>query len=126
MFCCNPEAFSYKLVVLLVNFSFSVSLRIFLTIFFCFSVNRENYEPNNSRYCDEVRLMLKVLDRAQPEDCLRTLHLTKGNMHHAIKLVKLKKLVKAHGVTDHDLLSTLQIEDWDVAKAASYIMKRLQ
>jgi hypothetical protein len=59
-------------------------------------------------------------------DCLRTLHLTKGNMHHAIKLVKLKKLVKAHGVTDHDLLSTLQIEDWDVAKAASYIMKRLQ
>ena len=41
-------------------------------------------------------------------------------MHHAIKLVKLKKLVKVHGVTDHDLLSTLQIEDWDVAKAASY------
>ena len=97
---------------------------MFYNIFF--SVNRENYEPNNSRYCDEVRLMLKVLDRAEPEDCLRTLHLTKGNMHHAIKLVKLKKLVKAHGVTDHDLLSTLQIEDWDVAKAASYIMKRLQ
>ena len=62
---------------------------MFYNIFF--SVNRENYEPNNSRYCDEVRLMLKVLDRAQPEDCLRTLHLTKGNMHHAIKLVKLKK-----------------------------------
>ena len=47
-------------------------------------------------------------------------------MHHTIKLVKLKKCVKAHGLTDHDLLSTLQIEDWDVAKAASYIMKRLQ
>ena len=54
------------------------------------------------------------------------MNLTKENMHHAIKLVKLKKFVKAHGVTDHDLLSTLQIEDWDVAKAASYIMKRLQ
>ena len=43
--------------------------------------------------------MMKVLDRAQPDDCLKTLHLTNGNMHHAIKLVKLKKLIKVHGVT---------------------------
>ena len=60
------------------------------------SVFRENQEFG---YGDEVRLMMKVLDRAQPDDCLKTLHLTNGNMHHAIKLVKLKKLIKVHGVT---------------------------
>merc|ERR1739838_845809 len=86
----------------------------------------ESTPESKSGFGDEVRLMMKVLDRAQPDDCLKTLHLTNGNMHHAIKLVKLKKLIKVHGVTDQDMLSTLQIEDWDVAKAASYIMKRLQ
>ena len=90
-----------------------------------FSANRENQE-SSSGYCDEVRLMMKVLDRAKPDDCLKTLQLTNWDMHHAIKLVKLKKLIKVDRVTDDDMLSTLQNEDWDVAKAARHIMKRLQ
>ena len=70
--------------------------------------------------------MMKVLDRAQPDDCLKTLQLTKGNMHQAIKLVKLKKLIKVDRVSDQEMLYTLENQGWDVARAASSIMKRLQ
>ena len=69
---------------------------------------------------------MKVLDRAQADDCLKTLQLTNWDMHHAIKLVKLKKLIKVECVTDEDMLATLKQEAWDVAKAASFIMRRLQ
>lgn len=70
--------------------------------------------------------MMKVLDRADSEECGKALQMTNRNMHHAIKLVKLKKLIKVNSVTDADMLSTLEAQGWDVAKAASYIMKRLQ
>ena len=79
-----------------------------------------------TNYSDEVRLMMKVLDRAQPDECLKTLQLSNGNMHHAIKLVKLKRLIKYDQVTDGEMLATLERQGWDVAKAASLIMKRLQ
>lgn len=85
-----------------------------------------HYFCQDTEFGDEVRIMMKVLDRADPSECRRSLQLTKKNMHHAIKLVKLKKLIKAHGVTDADLLATLMSEGWDVAKAASCVMKRLQ
>ena len=64
--------------------------------------------------------MMKVLDRADSEECGKALQMTNRNMHHAIKLVKLKKLIKVNSVTDADMLSTLEAQGWDVA---SYIMK---
>jgi hypothetical protein len=36
----------------------------------------------------------------QAEDCLSALNLTQWNIHHAIKLVKLKNLIKVDYVTD--------------------------
>jgi hypothetical protein len=76
---------------------------------------------------DEVRIMMKVMGSCvQAEDCLSALNLTQWNIHHAIKLVKLKNLIKVDYVTDNEMLATLHAEGWDVAKAAGYIMKRLQ
>ena len=77
--------------------------------------------------CDEVRIMMKVMGRcAQAEQCLLALNLTNWSIHHAIKFVKLKNLIKVQHVSDQDLLQTLETESWDVAKAAGHIMKRLQ
>ena len=71
--------------------------------------------------------MMKVLGRCgRPEDCLSSLQMTHWNLQHAIKLVKLKNLIKVDRVTDQDMLLTLDAEGWDVAKAAGYFMKRLQ
>lgn len=77
---------------------------------------------------DEVRIMMKVMGRsAQAEDCSAALKMTDCNIHHAIKLVKLKNLIKVKHVTDEEMLETLRNEGWEVAKAAGYIMKtRLQ
>ena len=76
--------------------------------------------------CDEVRIMMKVLGRcANAGDCFNALHMTQWNMHHAIKFVKLKNLIKAN-VSSEDMLTRLHIENWNVAKAANSIMKNLQ
>ncbi len=75
--------------------------------------------------CDEVRIMLKVMGRnAHAEDCLSALNLTNWNIHQAIKLVKLKQLIKADTISDEEMLVALESEAWEVAKAASLIMKR--
>ena len=67
--------------------------------------------------------MMKVLGRcANAEDCFNALQLTQWNVPHAIKFVKLKNLIKAN-VSNEDMLATLHVEHWDVAKAASSIMK---
>ena len=82
--------------------------------------------PRKDADCDEVRIMMKVLGRcANAGDCFNALHMTQWDMHHAIKFVKLKNLIKAN-VSNEDMLTRLHIENWDVAKAASSIMKNLQ
>ena len=85
------------------------------------------FSDRSDSNCDEVRIMMKVMGRsAQAEQCLLALNLTNWSIHHAIKFVKLKNLIKVQHVGDQELLETLQIESWDVAKAAGHIMKHLQ
>ena len=56
---------------------------------------------------DEVRIMAKVLGgpglRADPANCVKALDLTDWNVHRAIKIVKLKALVKKSGVAENDM-----------------------
>ena len=56
---------------------------------------------------DEVRIMAKVLGgpglRADPANCVKALDLTDWNVHRAIKIVKLKALVKKAGVAENDM-----------------------
>ena len=94
---------------------------IFFTIFL------SSYIDKSDSNCDEVRIMMKVMGRcAEAEQCLLALNLTNWSIHHAIKFVKLKNLIKVQHVSDQDLLETLETEAWDVAKAAGHIMKHLQ
>ena len=55
---------------------------------------------------DEVRIMRKVLGGVTTTDnagCLQALDLTDWNVHKAIKLVKLKALIRKPGVKDNDM-----------------------
>ena len=79
---------------------------------------------------DEVRIMKKVLggDQVESEECVAALSLCEWNVHHAIKLVKVKKLIRAPPglLTDADMRVALQTRDWDVSKAASVLMKKIK
>ncbi len=76
---------------------------------------------------DSVRIMQKVLGGCGADSCLYALDATDWDIHRAIKLVKLRNLVKAPGIlTDSDLRVALQTRDWDVAKAASVLMKKIK
>lgn len=79
----------------------------------------------------QVRIMQKVLGKS--EGCLSALGMTDWNVHHAIKLVKLRSLVNVKdgdtgnnelGLTDVDLKVALQMRDWDVTKAAGDLMRK--
>lgn len=50
---------------------------------------------------DEVRIMTKVL--GDTEGCVQALDLTDWNVHRAIKLVKLKSLIRKPGVKENDM-----------------------
>ena len=56
---------------------------------------------------DEVRIMSKVLGcpgmNADPTNCVQALDLTDWNVHRAIKIVKLKALIRKPGVEDNDM-----------------------
>ena len=60
---------------------------------------------------DEVRIMAKVLGgpSADPANCVKALDLTDWNVHRAIKIVKLKSLVRKPGVEETDM----KVEDSD-------------
>lgn len=78
-------------------------------------------------HSDEVRIMKKVLGTdISDEDCVQSLDSTDWDVHHAIKLVKLKNLIKFPEVSDEDMKIALQTRDWDVAKAANVLMKKLK
>ena len=71
--------------------------------------------------------MQKVLGGdVESEDCVAALSLCDWNVHHAIKLIKVKKLIRAPGLTDADMKVALQTRDWDVSKAASVLMKKIK
>ena len=55
--------------------------------------------------CDEVRIMSKVLGGVAGDTagCVQALDLTDWNVHRAIKLVKLKALIRKPGVMDNDM-----------------------
>ena len=81
------------------------------------------------RESDEVRIMKKVLGN-MPElestTCVQALDVTDWNVHHAIKLIKIKNLIKAPGLSDNEMKVALQTRDWDVAKAANVLMKKIK
>ena len=55
---------------------------------------------------DEVRIMSKVLGGVSSADtagCVQALDMTDWNVHRAIKLVKLKALIRKPGVKDNDM-----------------------
>lgn len=76
---------------------------------------------------DEVRIMRKVLGvDIETDVCVSALDTTEWNVHHAIKLIKIKNLIKAPGLTENEMKVALQTRDWDVAKAASVLMKKIK
>ena len=81
------------------------------------------------RESDEVRIMKKVLGNMPDLDsstCVQALDVTDWNVHHAIKLIKIKNLIKAPGLSDNEMKVALQTRDWDVAKAANVLMKKIK
>jgi len=72
---------------------------------------------------DEVRIMAKVLGgmSADPANCVKALDLTDWNVHRAIKIVKLKALVRKPGVEETDMKVALINHEWDLTKAAGEI-----
>lgn len=76
---------------------------------------------------DEVRIMKKVLGaEMESAKCAAALDATDWNVHHAIKLIKIKNLIKAPGISDAEMKVALQTRDWDVAKAANVLMKKIK
>eukprot|EP00096_Caligus_rogercresseyi_P011407 TRINITY_DN4477_c0_g1_i1.p1 TRINITY_DN4477_c0_g1~~TRINITY_DN4477_c0_g1_i1.p1 ORF type:complete len:149 (+),score=52.13 TRINITY_DN4477_c0_g1_i1:805-1251(+) len=80
--------------------------------------------------CDEVRIMKKVLKKDMIQDdaeAFEALHSTAWNVHHAIKLIKVKYLL--HKKTSHptatnqNILEALKSGDWDVVKAVTVLTK---
>ena len=64
------------------------------------------HSPRGGVESDEVRIMRKVLGGLTTTDnagCLQALDLTDWNVHKAIKLVKLKALIRKPGVKDNDM-----------------------
>lgn len=77
-----------------------------------------------------MRIIKKVLgqDTADSAECVRALDDTDWNVHHAIKLIKVKNLVGGGGggsLTDAEMKVALQTRDWDVAKAAAVLRKKI-
>ena len=67
--------------------------------------------PRGGVESDEVRIMRKVLGGVTTTDnagCLQALDLTDWNVHKAIKLVKLKALIRKPGVKDNDM----KVRNW--------------
>ena len=82
---------------------------------------------------DEVRIMKKVLGSGnggdvESEECVAALSACDWNVHHAIKLIRVKKLTGAEqaGLADADVRVALQTRDWDVSKAASILMRKIK
>ena len=82
---------------------------------------------------DEVRIMKKVLGsgnggEVESGECVEALSTCDWNVHHAIKLIRVKKLTGAEqaGLADADVRVALQTRDWDVSKAASVLMKKIK
>ena len=74
--------------------------------------------------------MKKVLGGdVESEECVAALSICDWNVHHAIKLIKVKKLIGAPPgglLTDADMRVALQTRDWDVSKASSVLMKKIK
>jgi len=72
---------------------------------------------------DEVRIMSKVLGgvSADKAGCVHALDMTDWNVHRAIKIVKLKAMVRKPGVKDNDMKVALINHEWDLTKAAGEI-----
>jgi len=72
---------------------------------------------------DEVRIMSKVLGGATADKagCVHALDMTDWNVHRAIKIVKLKAMVRKPGVKDNDMKVALINHEWDLTKAAGEI-----
>ena len=82
---------------------------------------------------DEVRIMKKVLGSGnggdvESEECVEALATCDWNVHHAIKLIRVKKLTGSEqaGLDDADVRVALQTRDWDVSKASSVLMKKIK
>lgn len=77
---------------------------------------------------DEVRIMRKVLT-SLPDlsagECVSALDATDWNVHHAIKLVKLRVLA-AGRVGDAVMIEALRTRDWEVAKAAKVVEQKIR
>ncbi|XP_040572011.1 activated Cdc42 kinase-like isoform X2 [Lepeophtheirus salmonis] len=78
--------------------------------------------------CDEVRIMKKVLKRdmiQDDEEAVSALCATGWNVHHAIKLIKVKNLIKTRPTkfSDSELIETLRSFEWDVVKAVTALTK---
>ncbi|CAG4962033.1 unnamed protein product [Parnassius apollo] len=73
---------------------------------------------------DEVRIMNKVLkQQATPEACLEALELSDWNVHHAIKVIRVKLSVAEEvSVTLEDCSRELTNADGDVVKASAVLM----
>ena len=82
---------------------------------------------NRGESSDEVRIMKKVLGQdLDPAVGVKALDMTDWNVHHAIKLVKIKNLMRTSDLTDIDMKVALQTRDWDIAKAAGVLMKKIK
>jgi len=70
---------------------------------------------------DEVRIMTKVLGGVSSDknDCLAALNISDWNIHKAIKIIKLKRLVPALDPSLSELKISLMNNDWDITKAAT-------
>ncbi|XP_023224493.1 tyrosine-protein kinase PR2-like [Centruroides sculpturatus] len=73
---------------------------------------------------DEVRIMQKVLAKESitPEDCLFALNDTDWNIHNAIKLARLLRILNTYNINIENSKNILLQCDWNVQQAVSCIL----
>jgi len=77
----------------------------------------------DGRLCEEICVMRKVLsDNVSVEDCMNALNETSWDIHHAIKLIKLKQLLSTNIADKQQCKQALMFSKWDIQQAASYLL----
>ncbi|XP_013787108.2 tyrosine-protein kinase PR2-like isoform X1 [Limulus polyphemus] len=73
---------------------------------------------------DEVHIMQKVLKdkNVTPEECVVALDETEWDVHKAVKFLQLKRTVNIHTLKAEDLKQTLARLNWNVRKAADFLL----